>query len=188
MARISALIWFSVTFPVTPSSVTTWKYTGTVARKLLPPLPCALAGTSSATCFSDGSDPPPRAHTKHPSPASRRCCSQRTRPPALPPPARPPGWCTPPPPLPTPAAQRVDGEVERTSSLLPLLKFPRTGDARGEEPGFGGAFNIVDVIAQKATLTLAETFTISRGSEDEADVVHVAISHRGQTGYGEAAP
>src|SRR5215217_1130217 len=37
-------------------------------------------------------------------------------------------------------------------------------------------------------LTLAETFTISRGAEDEAEVVHVAITHEGQTGYGEAAP
>jgi L-Ala-D/L-Glu epimerase len=46
----------------------------------------------------------------------------------------------------------------------------------------------VDLTAHKATLTLAETFTISRSSEDEADVVHVAIEHEGHTGYGEAAP
>ena len=44
------------------------------------------------------------------------------------------------------------------------------------------------LIARKATLTLAETFTISRGSEDEAEVVYVAIEHDGQTGHGEAAP
>ena len=37
-------------------------------------------------------------------------------------------------------------------------------------------------------MRLAETFTISRGSEDEAEVVHVEIAHGGQTGYGEAAP
>jgi len=45
----------------------------------------------------------------------------------------------------------------------------------------------VRLIARPATLTLAETFTISRGSEDEAEVVHVEIAHGGQTGYGEAA-
>ena len=42
--------------------------------------------------------------------------------------------------------------------------------------------------AQKATLRLAETFTISRSSEDEAEVVQVAVEHDGATGYGEAAP
>jgi L-Ala-D/L-Glu epimerase len=46
----------------------------------------------------------------------------------------------------------------------------------------------VELSARKATLTLAETFTISRGSEDEAEVVHVAIAHAEQTGFGEAAP
>jgi L-Ala-D/L-Glu epimerase / N-acetyl-D-glutamate racemase len=42
--------------------------------------------------------------------------------------------------------------------------------------------------ARKATVRLAETFTISRGSEDEAQVVQVAIEHDGVTGNGEAAP
>jgi L-alanine-DL-glutamate epimerase-like enolase superfamily enzyme len=46
----------------------------------------------------------------------------------------------------------------------------------------------VEISAQKNTLRLAETFTISRGSEDEADVVQVAITHDGVTGFGEAAP
>jgi L-alanine-DL-glutamate epimerase-like enolase superfamily enzyme len=46
----------------------------------------------------------------------------------------------------------------------------------------------VELSAQKVTLRLAETFTISRGSEDEADVVQVEITHDGITGYGEAAP
>jgi L-alanine-DL-glutamate epimerase-like enolase superfamily enzyme len=46
----------------------------------------------------------------------------------------------------------------------------------------------VEIKAQKKTLRLAETFTISRGSEDEADVVQVEIAHNGVTGYGEAAP
>jgi len=35
---------------------------------------------------------------------------------------------------------------------------------------------------------LAETFTISRGSEDEAQVVQVEIAHDGVSGFGEAAP
>jgi L-Ala-D/L-Glu epimerase len=46
----------------------------------------------------------------------------------------------------------------------------------------------VQITAQKITVRLAETFTISRGSEDEAEVVQVAIEHDGVTGFGEAAP
>jgi L-Ala-D/L-Glu epimerase len=46
----------------------------------------------------------------------------------------------------------------------------------------------VEISARKVTLRLAETFTISRGSEDEAEVVQVEVSHDGTTGYGEAAP
>jgi L-alanine-DL-glutamate epimerase-like enolase superfamily enzyme len=42
--------------------------------------------------------------------------------------------------------------------------------------------------ARVATVQLAETFTISRGSEDEADVVQVEIEHDGVSGFGEAAP
>ena len=42
--------------------------------------------------------------------------------------------------------------------------------------------------ARIVTLRLAETFTISRGSEDEAEVVHVQIDAGGQSGFGEAAP
>ncbi len=37
-------------------------------------------------------------------------------------------------------------------------------------------------------MQLAETFTISRGAEDEAQVVQVEIEHDGITGFGEAAP
>ncbi len=37
-------------------------------------------------------------------------------------------------------------------------------------------------------LRLAETFVISRESQDVADVVQVAVEHEGVTGYGEAAP
>jgi len=42
--------------------------------------------------------------------------------------------------------------------------------------------------ARKATIELAETFVISRSSQDSADVVYVEIEHDGVTGYGEAAP
>ena len=46
----------------------------------------------------------------------------------------------------------------------------------------------MELNARIATLRLAETFTISRHSEDEADVVHVELEHQGHSGYGEAAP
>jgi L-Ala-D/L-Glu epimerase / N-acetyl-D-glutamate racemase len=46
----------------------------------------------------------------------------------------------------------------------------------------------VDASARIVTLELAETFTISRGSEDTADVVHVELRHGDTIGYGEAAP
>ncbi len=42
--------------------------------------------------------------------------------------------------------------------------------------------------ARKATIELTETFTISRSSQDSADVVFVELEHDGLTGYGEAAP
>jgi L-alanine-DL-glutamate epimerase-like enolase superfamily enzyme len=42
--------------------------------------------------------------------------------------------------------------------------------------------------ARKATIELAETFVISRSSQDSADVVYVEVEHDGVTGYGEAAP
>jgi L-Ala-D/L-Glu epimerase len=37
-------------------------------------------------------------------------------------------------------------------------------------------------------LQLAERFVIARDATDEADVVHVALTHEGMTGHGEAAP
>jgi L-Ala-D/L-Glu epimerase len=46
----------------------------------------------------------------------------------------------------------------------------------------------VKLTARTATVRLAETFTISRGSEDEAEVVQVEIEHDGVSGFGEAAP
>jgi L-alanine-DL-glutamate epimerase-like enolase superfamily enzyme len=46
----------------------------------------------------------------------------------------------------------------------------------------------VELSARIATLELAQTFTISRGSQDTADVVYVEIEHDGVTGYGEGNP
>jgi L-alanine-DL-glutamate epimerase-like enolase superfamily enzyme len=46
----------------------------------------------------------------------------------------------------------------------------------------------VQLSARIVTLRLAETFVISRGAEDEAEVVHVELRHDGVGGYGEAAP
>jgi L-alanine-DL-glutamate epimerase-like enolase superfamily enzyme len=46
----------------------------------------------------------------------------------------------------------------------------------------------VEVSARVVTLRLAETFTISRGSEDEAAVVHLEVRHGDVAGHGEGAP
>jgi L-Ala-D/L-Glu epimerase / N-acetyl-D-glutamate racemase len=46
----------------------------------------------------------------------------------------------------------------------------------------------VRLTARQATIDLSETFTISRSSQDSADVVFVEVEHDGLTGYGEAAP
>jgi L-alanine-DL-glutamate epimerase-like enolase superfamily enzyme len=46
----------------------------------------------------------------------------------------------------------------------------------------------MDITAGIVTLQLAETFTIARGAQDEAEVVQVEITHDGHTGFGEGAP
>jgi L-alanine-DL-glutamate epimerase-like enolase superfamily enzyme len=46
----------------------------------------------------------------------------------------------------------------------------------------------VEVEARVVRLELAQTFVISRESADHADVVQVALSHAGTTGFGEGAP
>jgi L-alanine-DL-glutamate epimerase-like enolase superfamily enzyme len=46
----------------------------------------------------------------------------------------------------------------------------------------------VEVEARVVRLHLAETFVIARDATDHADVVQVALSHKGTTGYGEGAP
>jgi L-alanine-DL-glutamate epimerase-like enolase superfamily enzyme len=46
----------------------------------------------------------------------------------------------------------------------------------------------VELRARKATVQLAETFTISRESQDEADLVQVELRHGDLVGFGEAAP
>jgi L-alanine-DL-glutamate epimerase-like enolase superfamily enzyme len=46
----------------------------------------------------------------------------------------------------------------------------------------------MDITARIATLELAETFVISRESQDTAEVVQVELRHDGVSGFGEAAP
>jgi L-Ala-D/L-Glu epimerase len=46
----------------------------------------------------------------------------------------------------------------------------------------------VQLSARIATLELAEPFTISRGTQDTADVVYVELEHEGIVGYGEGNP
>jgi L-Ala-D/L-Glu epimerase len=46
----------------------------------------------------------------------------------------------------------------------------------------------VQLTSRAVTLRLAETFTISRSSEDEAEVVQVEVRHGDVSGFGEAAP
>jgi L-alanine-DL-glutamate epimerase-like enolase superfamily enzyme len=46
----------------------------------------------------------------------------------------------------------------------------------------------VELEARIVRLQLAETFVIARDATDHAHVVHVALSHEGAAGYGEAAP
>jgi L-Ala-D/L-Glu epimerase len=46
----------------------------------------------------------------------------------------------------------------------------------------------MQVTARIATLELAETFVISRESQDTADVVQVEVRHDGVSGFGEGAP
>jgi L-Ala-D/L-Glu epimerase / N-acetyl-D-glutamate racemase len=46
----------------------------------------------------------------------------------------------------------------------------------------------VELEARIATLRMAETFVISRGAADEAEVVFVEVRHDGVSGYGEATP
>jgi L-alanine-DL-glutamate epimerase-like enolase superfamily enzyme len=46
----------------------------------------------------------------------------------------------------------------------------------------------MEFAARIVTLALAETFTISRSSQDLAQVVEVVVRHDGRSGFGEAAP
>ena len=46
----------------------------------------------------------------------------------------------------------------------------------------------MELRAQKVSLVLAETFTISRHSRDVEEVVHAQLEHDGIIGYGEGAP
>src|SRR5262249_25234905 len=52
----------------------------------------------------------------------------------------------------------------------------------------GSRVRRVRVSGRIVAMPLAEVFTIARGSQDVAEVVHVAIEHDGEVGWGEAAP
>jgi L-alanine-DL-glutamate epimerase-like enolase superfamily enzyme len=46
----------------------------------------------------------------------------------------------------------------------------------------------MELVAQPAVLSLADTFRISRDTYDTVDVVEVEIRHGGLSGFGEATP
>jgi L-alanine-DL-glutamate epimerase-like enolase superfamily enzyme len=46
----------------------------------------------------------------------------------------------------------------------------------------------VELRARAVTVSLAETFTISRGAQEEAELLEVEIRHGGVSGFGEGAP
>ena len=75
---------------------------------------------------------------------------------------------------------RVGRRTEATCRLRRRVDLPPRDDV--------GSATIVDVDARIVRLQLAETFVIAREATDYADVVHVAVTHEGITGYGEAAP
>src|SRR4026207_106810 len=66
------------------------------------------------------------------------------------------------------------------------------GGAVGVCPGGAGAppggSHPMEVRGEIVRLELAETFVISRESQDRADVVHVTLTHDGVVGRGEGAP
>ena len=58
-----------------------------------------------------------------------------------------------------------------------------------ELPACGGtSLALVKLTTRVATVQLAETFTISRGSEDDADVVQVEVEHEGVSGHRRGGP
>ena len=63
-----------------------------------------------------------------------------------------------------------------------------TGSTRNRHIACAVTLTAVELSARKETLRLAETFVISRGADDEAEVVQVEIRHEGVSGFGEAAP
>ena len=89
-----------------------------------------------------------------------------------------------------------DGLVEATppasSGSVPHLTQSPFRGCRHSSPSYGRAevtsVALVKISASIVTLRLAETFTISRRSENEADVVQVEVRHGDVSGFGEAAP
>jgi L-alanine-DL-glutamate epimerase-like enolase superfamily enzyme len=89
----------------------------------------------------------------------------------------------------------VGGSPSGPSFVFSPLEQTRC-DANRRDPAFKPQSRIryprrvrhVELTARTATIRLAETFVISRESQDEAEVVQVEIRHDGISGYGEAAP
>src|SRR5438552_17641991 len=89
-------------------------------------------------------------------------------------------------------ARESGPDFRRRCARQELNLRPRAPEARALSPELRAlarsSVSAMDLSARIVTLRLAETFTISRGSEDEADVVQIEISHDGHSGFGEAAP
>src|SRR4249919_119268 len=67
----------------------------------------------------------------------------------------------------------------------------RRGSSRlryARKPARRSKVSAVELEARTATLRMAETFVISRGASDEAEVVTVEIRHDAVSGFGEANP
>src|SRR5262245_25773096 len=85
-------------------------------------------------------------------------------------------------------ASRPAAECARQESNL----RPRAPEARALSPELRAPWRtslaLLQLEARIVTLPLAETFVISRETQDEVELVEVALTHDGVTGYGEAAP
>lgn len=87
--------------------------------------------------------------------------------------------------------RRVECWHELGSDVFAVRRYPERRDL-GHPLGVFGAgprrLDLVKVATRIVELELAETFTISRGTQDVAEVVHLEVEHRGERGFGEAAP
>src|SRR5262249_26217998 len=68
-------------------------------------------------------------------------------------------------------------------SLRRRTLYPLSYGRRG-----GTSVTAVQLSARAVTVSLAETFTISRGAQDDMELLEVEIRHGGISGFGEGAP